>query len=891
MGGLRFGIDLDRKGIFSPNCLIYTIRDEHGSPIAFSARNLKYEEEKVVYEKKYNEIEARTDLNKDEKTAEIKKLWEPRKCINSAETILFQKRCVLFNFNQAKKSSHKTIQVFEGNADAVTIFAGGIKTAVATCGTAFTQEHLEMVLAVGITKIILVFDPDKGGKEGTLRFVKMLEEFGSHPGLEVEIIVMPGTSDPDAYVRAFGDLRTGVSEFRKLVRTDLFTWKLRKEVEEGGDPYEIVNRTLPLIVNVPNNMTRLAMADRLAEATGLVREFVQRELLRLLDTNEMKVDEELAAIAQQTIKALQQNPKAMEAILATAATRRDAILESKVGYDAQANLKAFEVTIEKMEGATDMFELVTGYQIFDSLMGGVPKEGALFTLPGKPFHGKSILIDNFIVNMLRLNPNLQIMLHHVDDAALLRVPRILGIMSKLSSRAISKAGTSRAGTFGEEFDERYTKAVAELRGWITDERLILADQARLTGSLPAHERWIKEIRRRNSHGSFVSIGDNFHLFDMPGMEPGEGKVREMSKFISGLPTKHGITTMFTMELPKDILKPGNRPKYTDSKNSGGIAFDSKVNMNVYQELQDLGDESSLVWRSPNYMEETVDPSGATAMSEKVLPIIEAIIDKNKVTGLVKTIYYRLEPFSGVLEECSLIEQITLQTTLDAARKERKAANKTSFTDNPGSSNRGSVKGPLTRGQQYLMSTYLVYLSGPIAGLTYAEGAEWREYVTRCFPPHIQGISPLRAKRYLNDGTVITGNQPPKFPLSTDRAINTCGRFDTLRSDAILVNLLGTSTVSIGPVMEIAWAYGHNIPVVVAIEPEGNPHDHPMLRDCISARVASLDEAIEIVTAIVSPHESKIWTRIEQNHMLRDEGRLDLRQEVLKESHGGSTRTH
>ena len=119
----------------------------------------------------------------------------------------------------------------------------------------------------------------------------------------------------------------------------------------------------------------------------------------------MKVEEELAAIAQQTIKALQQNPKGMDGILATAGARRDAILESKVGYDAQANLKSFETTIEKMEAATDMFELVTGYPIFDSLMGGVPKEGALFTLPGKPFHGKSILIDNFIVNMLRLNPS------------------------------------------------------------------------------------------------------------------------------------------------------------------------------------------------------------------------------------------------------------------------------------------------------------------------------------------------------------------------------------------------------------------------------------------------------------------------------------------------------
>jgi nucleoside 2-deoxyribosyltransferase len=189
-----------------------------------------------------------------------------------------------------------------------------------------------------------------------------------------------------------------------------------------------------------------------------------------------------------------------------------------------------------------------------------------------------------------------------------------------------------------------------------------------------------------------------------------------------------------------------------------------------------------------------------------------------------------------------------------------------------------------------MSTYLVYLSGPIAGLTYAEDSDWREYVTRCFPPHIQGVSPLRGHRMLENMGPIT-NGMLEHPLRTDRAINTRNRFDTLQADAVLVNLLGTSRVSIGTVMEIAWAYDHNIPVVVAIEPEGNPHEHPMLRDCASFRVASLDEAIEMATAIVSPHESKIWTRIEQNHMLQEEGRLDLRQEVLKENDGGSLRTH
>jgi hypothetical protein len=182
----------------------------------------------------------------------------------------------------------------------------------------------------------------------------------------------------------------------------------------------------------------------------------------------------------------------------------------------------------------------------------------------------------------------------------------------------------------------------------------------------------------------------------------------------------------------------------------------------------------------------------------------------------------------------------------------------------------------------LTDNYLVYLSGPIAGSTFKDASDWREYVTKSFPPHIQGVSPLRGHSMLANMGPITNNML-EHPMRTDRAINTRDRFDTLRAKAILVNLLGTTKVSIGTVMEIAWAYDHGIPVICAMEPEGNPHDHPMVRDCLSVRVASLDEAIEIVTAWVSPHEKLIWTRIEQSHMLREEGRLDLSQEPLKEN--------
>jgi hypothetical protein len=188
--------------------------------------------------------------------------------------------------------------------------------------------------------------------------------------------------------------------------------------------------------------------------------------------------------------------------------------------------------------------------------------------------------------------------------------------------------------------------------------------------------------------------------------------------------------------------------------------------------------------------------------------------------------------------------------------------------------------------------YLCYLSGPIAGLSYQTSAPWREYTTQAFPPHISGVSPMRGQRYLDIPGREFGNEAlQEFPLSTDRAIKTRNLFDTLRADALLVNLLGAERVSIGTVMEIAWAYDHNIPVIVAMEIEGNPHDHPMVRDCLSVRVASLDEAIEAVVAIVSPHEKYIWTRLDMVHMLQEEGKLDLHSERNKEGLNGTLGKH
>lgn len=90
-------------------------------------------------------------------------------------------------------------------------------------------------------------------------------------------------------------------------------------------------------------------------------------------------------------------------------------------------------------------------------------------------------------------------------------------------------------------------------------------------------------------------------------------------------------------------------------------------------------------------------------------------------------------------------------------------------------------------------------------------------------------------------------------LSSNKGITTRDRWDATRCDLLLVNLIGATTVSIGTVLEIAWADLSRTPIVCAIEPDGNnPHHHGMLNDIIGFRVPTLTEAVDIAKAILLP---------------------------------------
>jgi nucleoside 2-deoxyribosyltransferase len=149
----------------------------------------------------------------------------------------------------------------------------------------------------------------------------------------------------------------------------------------------------------------------------------------------------------------------------------------------------------------------------------------------------------------------------------------------------------------------------------------------------------------------------------------------------------------------------------------------------------------------------------------------------------------------------------------------------------------------------------VYLAGPITGCSFNGCTDWRNSVIeRLAIYNIHGLSPMRAKDYLSQEKKITGSYEDKV-MSCARGIMTRDRFDTMRCDVLLVNFLGAEKVSIGTVMEIAWADANRTPIICAIE-DSNIHDHPMIREAVGFRVPTLDEAIECAIKILGTHRPR-----------------------------------
>ncbi len=126
---------------------------------------------------------------------------------NSSDTPVFKKSRNLFALNFARLTCSEVLILCEGYMDVIALHAVGITNAVATLGTAITSEQARMMTRY-TKKVIISYDADEAGKKATARALKILGEVG----MDVSVLNIPGSKDPDEYIKTFGE-----EKFRELI--------------------------------------------------------------------------------------------------------------------------------------------------------------------------------------------------------------------------------------------------------------------------------------------------------------------------------------------------------------------------------------------------------------------------------------------------------------------------------------------------------------------------------------------------------------------------------------------------------------------------------------------------------------------------------------------------
>jgi len=154
-----------------------------------------------------------------------------------------------------------------------------------------------------------------------------------------------------------------------------------------------------------------------------------------------------------------------------------------------------------------------------------------------------------------------------------------------------------------------------------------------------------------------------------------------------------------------------------------------------------------------------------------------------------------------------------------------------------------------------MNNQLVYLAGPIGGCSYGLCTTWRRYFAGLLQRfNVECVDPMRGKSDLKHELEIDKIRYTT-PLACPKGIYTRDRWDALRCNLLVVNLLGAKKPSIGSVMEIAWVDAVGTPITLVMESEGNCHEHVLIREACGFQVGTLKLAADLVVSILNLQEN------------------------------------
>jgi DNA primase len=201
------------------------------------------------------------------------------KYLNSPDTPLYQKGLTLFGLDRARQliRDRRDVLFVEGYFDVIGLHQGGIANVVATCGTALTDTHLQLVRKAGAESVIFLFDGDAAGARAAQR----ASEIAAAGSVAARVLTPPDGEDPDELLGRVA--RQGFDELIRCSQPSLEFLLARELSRVGKDaPPEArakaVRAVAGLVKAAPDALARDIYVETIAKRLGIAEEAVRRSL-------------------------------------------------------------------------------------------------------------------------------------------------------------------------------------------------------------------------------------------------------------------------------------------------------------------------------------------------------------------------------------------------------------------------------------------------------------------------------------------------------------------------------------------------------------------------------------------------------------------------------------
>lgn len=252
------------------------------------------------------------------------------KYLNSSDTPVFQKRRNLFALNFAKAHCAEQMILCEGNMDVVSMHAAGFENAVASLGTALTDEQAR-IMARYTKQVIIAYDGDSAGQRAAGRAMDIF----ARVGLDVRVLRITDAKDPDEYIRKFG-----TDAFARLLKGSStgFSYRLdgvlnRYNIKEPEDRIKAAAELCGMVARVWSSAEREVYLQAVSERLGLPIDSLRRDVERAQARIQRDRHQSEARAARMSALALDDrvNPEAAGNIRAAAA--EDTVLGLMLLYE------------------------------------------------------------------------------------------------------------------------------------------------------------------------------------------------------------------------------------------------------------------------------------------------------------------------------------------------------------------------------------------------------------------------------------------------------------------------------------------------------------------------------------------------------------------------------